>query len=258
MKKFLLISVIMSLTTALSPAAVVGSDDASQAAYSSGWANGSNGGTTGAFGNWVLTSGGGSSGHFIGDSTNLAAGNNGADINSSGSSFGMYGHSEQTATAERSLASDLGIGQSFLIDLAVNWRNGNKGFAMKDSGSELFTLSVAGDKYTVSNVTTGGGDLFGGGGDLSYSSDTALAVILSQTSATGGDWSVVRSGGLTGTATGTYTGTPDRMRLYIINTSNNGESNLYANNISVIPEPYSVALVGAALLGIGIVRRRKS
>jgi hypothetical protein len=201
-----------------------------------------------------LASGGGNAGHFIGNSTTLAGGNSGGNINASGESFGMFGHTGQQASAERPLEGDLGIGQTFSIQIAVNFRNGFKGFAMKDSTSEIFTLNVGGDAYTVSNVSTGGGSLFSN----TYDSNTVFTISLTQTAASAGTWGVVRSGGQTGTATGTYSGTPDTLRLYIGSTGGGSEDNLYANNLSVVPEPSSIGLMLLSGTGMLALFRRRN
>lgn len=238
-------------------AATLASDSAAAAAYNSGWLNGSNGGT--GFGAWSLSSTGTGSPnarHEIGDSTTLNPPNSGANINTSGESFSMTGFGTgNQAIAERGLTGDLSLGQTFSIDLAVNFRNGFKGFAMKDAGSEIFTLSVASDKYTVLNATTGNGDLFLN----NYSNNTVFSISLEQTAVGGGNWTVTRSGGLTGSANGTYTGTPDTLRLFVGETSGNNtktQDYLFANNIAVVPEP-SILLISVAGFGLLGLRRKR-
>src|SRR5690606_34614117 len=56
------------------------------------------------------------------------------------------------ANAERHV-SNWEVGYSFEIDLAIAYRNGNKGIDILGVGNEvLFTFNVAGDKYKAENI----------------------------------------------------------------------------------------------------------
>lgn len=242
----------LALTTASSfGAVIVGSDLASDTAYDSGWNNGTDGGTAGTFGAWTLTSTGGDAGRFIGDSTSL--GSPGADINTSGESFGMFGHSGQTSEAFRDFnGNSLGIGQTFSLNLAVNFRNGIKGFDLRDSSDTvIFNLNVAGDDYVVQNAATGNGSI----GSI-YSANTSFELSFVQTSGSGGTWSIIRSGGVTDSDSGTYSGVAENFKFYEANTTGSGaaQDNLFINSLTVIPEPTSAAL---GLIGVGLLLRRR-
>jgi hypothetical protein len=250
----------------LSPLAVEttsGSDNAADPAYNSGWTNGTDGGTPATFGAWQLIAtptGTGTAGFFIGDSTTLNAGNSGGNINTSGNSFGLFGHSGATADATRSFDSPLNVGQTFSLDIAVNFRNGNKGFDLLSGTTSIFNLNVGGDAYMVNNAATNNGSLFGD----AYDANTVFHISLSQDSLSGGTWTVTRSGGLTGTATGTYSGDGSGFHLYNSQTTGGGaaEDNLFANNFTVgaaaVPEPSTLALLaGPALLGGWMFLRRR-
>ncbi|HEX4085801.1 MAG TPA: PEP-CTERM sorting domain-containing protein [Chthoniobacteraceae bacterium] len=246
-------------------AANSGTDNAAQPAYDTGgvWENGSNGEATGdAFLPWSLaTSGTGYAGFFIGDSTTLDS--PGADINTSGSSWGIYANGDSTTpesasaqrnfTADGSTVSGLDVGQTFSIDIAVNYNSGgDKGLNLLDSnGDTLFDLNIGEGAYAVNNATTGNGNL----ADQNYSSDTAFALTFTQTSLTSGTWTIVRSGGETDTDGGTYTGDAAGIKLYVTDTTTNGpQDDFFANNLAItgaaVPEP---ATLGLLACGTGVL-----
>ncbi len=100
------------------PAGAQGSDNAADAAYSGGWASGSNGGT--GFGPWTLTGtgvlGSNTNGYFIGSSTNNA-GKAAPGIDVSGKSWGIWANSGNFTAAYRAFNSSLVVGQSLLISM---------------------------------------------------------------------------------------------------------------------------------------------
>ncbi|NOZ39619.1 MAG: hypothetical protein GXP24_05270, partial [Planctomycetes bacterium] len=226
-------------------ATLVGTDDASQAVYDDSWGSGDDGSATGdAFGVWTLNTTGGTSGQFIGDSKNLSGGS-GADINVSGESFGLFGGSGSSATATRSLNGTLEVGQTFSLDLAVNFRNGAKGFNLFDASStQLFNFNVGGDDYVVNSATTGTGSI-----GNAYSPDTSFNLSFLQTSATGGDWTITRTGGVTDLDTGTYTGIAASFEFYVNGTDGGSPNDLFVNNLSAVPEP-SAFLFGGLICGV--------
>ena len=129
---------------------IVGSDNAGN--YST-WSGGDNQGS--GFGVWNLTtSGGGSSGFYLGNSSGQGFG----DINTSGKSFSMYANPNggNSANAER-FVTDWANGYSFEIDLAIAYTNGNKGIDIYATGSEVvFTFNVeATDQYRAQGVDLG-------------------------------------------------------------------------------------------------------
>jgi hypothetical protein len=238
-------------------AATPGSDNANDPAYVSGWTNGTDGGTAATFGPWTLTPSPNSTnaGFLIGDSTTLSAGNTGGNINTSGKSFELFGFdSGGNADATRAFDSALTVGQEFSLDLAVNFLNGVKGFDLLVGTTSKFELNMGNSSYTVFNSNSNG-DIFGD----AYSSNTVFHLDFLQTSLTGGTWTITRSGGLTGTATGTYNGDPTGFHLYDHQTSGGGapEDSLYVNNLLVVPEPTTLSLlVASSLLGAWFFVRR--
>ena len=258
MKKAVLPLILLTLTASVALAATEGFDQADDPAYDDGWTDGDNGGTPGVFTSWSLTSNAGSgvfAGFFIGDSD---AG--GANINTGGESFGMFANpSAAFADAVRAFSTPLAVGQMFTFDLAANFRNGNKGFDLRDdSGNVIFNLNIGGENYTVSNVSSGGGQIFGG----VHAANTVFSIQLQQTDTTSGTWIITRSGDLTGTEQGTYSGGGASFKFYINGTDNgSAENDLYFNNLAVtaIPEPSTISLLSAAAVFAGCfyARRRR-
>jgi hypothetical protein len=240
-------------------AAVVGTDDANSLAYSGGWGNGSDGSTSGnAFGAWVLNSnnnpgGGVFAGHFIGDSTFLNPGNTGADINASGRSFGMYANpAGALSTASRSFNGALSVGDTFSLDLAANFRNGNKGLNLLAGATEIFNFNIGGDNYVVNNAASGNGSI-----GATYSSNTEFRISFTQTSALGGTWDIIRSGGVSDSDSGTYNGIASSFALYVASTEGGDQNNLFANNfqITAVPEPASLVMLAGCSAAF-VIRRR--
>jgi len=248
---------LMSLGLAVGAyAATPGTDNAADAAYNLGWTEGTDGGTPATFNPWSLTENNNNgttvfAGYFIGDST---AGS--GDINTSGKSFGVFANPAGAfANANRSFDSALDVGQTFSIDLAVNFRNGNKGINLYSGGTggvQLFNFNVGSDMYSIQGTDTG----------LAYDPASVFHLAFTQDTLGGGTYSVSRGASV---FSGSYTGDIDALRLYNAGT-NGGEDgaadNLYANNLSItapIPEPATVLLVGPALLGgMFFVRRRRA
>jgi hypothetical protein len=225
--------------------ASIAADNASNAPYDNGWQSGDNGGT--GFGAWSFVNSGSHS-YFIGSSTDLSG--PGANINVSGESFGMFGGSGGFADAARSFSAPLAVNQAFSIDLAVNFRNGNKGIDLRNSSNVvLFNFNVGSDDYRVNSVSIGS----------AYSANTAFRLTFVQTSASGGSWTVVRSGGVTDTDSGTYSGVLQNFKLYVAGTDGGAANNLYANNMSIsaIPEPTAALCVPLAGLIAGGLRSRR-
>jgi hypothetical protein len=248
----LLPAVGMLAFTNISNAATPGSDNAGNAAYSDSWTTGDNGGT--GFGAWTLTSivPSGFAGSFIGDSTGV-----GSNINTSGVSFGMYGNpgGGNFQNNNRNFDGALSVGQTFSIQLAVNYRNGQKGIDLRDgSNATLFTFNVTGDDYVVSNAATGNGSI---GND--YSSNSIFTLSFTQTSLGVGNWAIARTGGVTDSASGTYSGLANGFNLFVGNTDGGGapQNNLYMNSMSItaVPEASSWGIMMGAFLALFVVYR---
>ncbi|MFK7911040.1 MAG: PEP-CTERM sorting domain-containing protein [Akkermansiaceae bacterium] len=248
------ISTLAAIATSAS-AASVGVNNSTAASLGDGWQGGDDTNVTGTpFGVWshtTDTSGGGFAGFFIGSSTDLDGGV-GANINASGSSFGIFGNGGGRADGLLDLGSALTVGQTFSFDIAVNFRNGDKGVEVRNgAAATIFKFAIDNDDHVVSDAATGNGST----GD-SYSANTAFNLSFTQTSALAGSWTINRSGGITDSDSGTYTGAISSINLYNEADGGGDANNLYANNFTVVPEPSSAALLGLGGLAL-IMRRRK-
>ncbi|HEY0370233.1 MAG TPA: PEP-CTERM sorting domain-containing protein [Chthoniobacterales bacterium] len=230
--------------------------------YGGTWTNGSNGGF--GFTPWDLSQNNNNgtdtfAGYFLGDST-AGTGN----INdASGNSFGMFANPLGAfANASRAFTEGaLQPGQTFSLQMAVNFRNGNKGVLVNSGSSQLFDFNVGNNDYTYS--VSGGGQTSLG---LSYQADSVFSISFTQTDGTTIQVAITRmsAGGGTETALNqsfNVGAAINNFKFYISGTDNGAAANnLYFNNLQVVPEPSTLALVAApAIFGaLAFVRRRRA
>jgi hypothetical protein len=254
--KTISLTICLILIAATLHAATPGFDNAADPVYGGNGAgsfDGKDGGTPETFGPWTVTTNPAniSDRAFIGDSTTLASGNSGGDINSSGVSFGIS--APGSLRAARSFDTPLSIGQTFSIQLAFNARFGlfDKGVDIYDTnGNTIFNLAIAGDLYDVNS--SGAVSEF----ELPYDPNTIFTFQLMRTSTVEWTWTMIRSGGLSGIQSRTvpYLGVPASFDVY----ASNG-STMYFNNIQVVPEPSTLVLIaGPAFLGAIFYARRRA
>ena len=228
-------------------AAVFDVDNASASAYALGWGvaapEWSLDGTTftgGGLGGWSLQAAPNADVRLESVAT---LGGGSTVLDSSGQSFrlsgGFYSPDGGTtwngayANAVRYLdPNGLSAGQSFSFQMAVNWRNGAKGVNLYDTaGVKVFGFNVAGDDYVVNDALSGNGSI-----GNAYSSNTLLDFRFDQTSLSGGNWTVTRSGGVTDVDTGTYSGVLRRVEFYAgASTSNVNNDALFFNHLVIGP-----------------------
>ena len=227
-------------------AATDGTDDAS--GYGT-WADGAGGNA--AFSNWSLTSSG-TSGFFLGDSVAQGFG----DVNTSGQAFSMWANPNgpgNAANADRTFVGGaLNVGQSFSIDLATAYRNGNKGVDLDISGVSVWNFNVGSDLYAVNAVDQG----------WTYAQDSVFALTVTQVSSTDVDVSLTRGTDVYSQSSLNVGGQIDGFGLYVSDTDAGDDlNNLHANNMAVttaaIPEPGSMALLGLGFVGVLVARLRR-
>ncbi len=235
MKKTLLpaaLALALSFSTTPLFSASPGVDNADSPAYqkSPAWSGGENGGS--GFVGWNLVGKGeplNDRGFFLGDSRPINS-----DINSpSGQAFGMFAKGKgNSVEAYRTFEEPLEVGQTFSVDMAVNFRSGLKGIDLRTPSSDgervVFNLNIGGDDYVVNKAATGNGSL-----GATYDQKTAFKVSFKQTSPSGGEWTVVRTGGISSTATGTYEGVAAGVKFYVRDTDGGKENDLWINNLAI-------------------------
>ncbi len=228
--------------------ALTASDDASN--YGGGWTSGTNFGS--GFTDWFLTSddnaGAGFAGSFVDDSTDGAG-----DINTgTNQSFGLFANSDAGATSSaiRSFSSALSINDQFEVDLALNFDNGNKGFNLRNGGTQVFGFNVGGGAQIntafTNNATTAIYD---------YGDDAMLHAVIKVIGADTIEYEISRISNLgtqgvlfAGSITG-ITNPIDNVEFYITGTDDGDPANnFYFNSliVSEVPELSSTSL----LLGI--------
>jgi len=214
-------------------------DTSSNYANTAAWTTGSNGGT--GFGAWTLTDGDG--GHYIG-STGLGS-----------STFGLFNTFSTTTTdAVRPLTGGfLSPGQTFSIDLGFTTfaASGAVGLNFHSGTTESLTLFTDGANWMLND----GGSPFGIG---TATANTPYHFTLTYNG--GNSYSFTLTGALPGnnfTATNNLTGI-DNIRYFDFNQG--GGANFGFDNMAVVPEPSTLALLAGPMLlgGWFFVRRRRA
>ena len=236
-------------------------DNASRAVYDDGIQNFDNGSTTGAgtgFGGWVFNTST-TPGNF-----DIASGTSNGGlgrIDASGESFRLFdtGATGDFIEVFRFFdGGDLGVGQTFSFQMDVNFRDGFKGFRLRDTddSTNIFQFEVgdqgSGDDYIVSNAATNNGSI-----GNSYDADTTFTLIFTQTSLTNGDWFITREGGVSDSDSGTYNGRVSSFQLYTFDAGSDPNNAILYNNFSVVPEPGTYALLFGCFGMAWIALRRR-
>lgn len=214
------------------------SDEASN--YGGSWNNSSNNGT--GFNAWTISTGGGSSGTFIGNPSAYGMGTS----NITSTAFGLYGHSAQYVNAVRYFGGSgtnigMQIGDVFSFYWSMNWdcgSSGSKGFDFRSGTTSIFNVN----NTNSSTITTSNGNA-----NTNYGT-TAMLVTLTRSSSTQYTFEMTsRSGGSAYSTTINSNAEINNINIYCGNQQNNaGERNIFFNKFtySKANNPY---VIGANL-----------
>lgn len=253
---------LLSFSSLASYGAAVASDNASNGAYNGGRIDdGDNGGS--GFGTWDVdpNSNGGLNGNFEG----------GSSVGSD--SWGFYANTGNTSSAVRSFTvggpsnvSHLAFQESFSLSMDTNSINsgGTVGFGLQNSGgtnriefyfvggASHYTVNVGGTAYLLDGT--------GGRPNLGFT-NAGLSIKYFQQASNGFTLSITRlSDNALFTVTNATTqaiAATDISRVRLFNFNAGPGNDQFFNNLVVVPEPTSVALLGASALGSMFMMRRR-
>jgi hypothetical protein len=223
--------------------------------YGGGWSDGSNGGN--GFQPWIIsaTPGTGFAGAFIGDPT--SAGITGMSV----TSFGLFanpGGSGATATVSRALSSALLVGDTFSFQWATNFDSdtGNKGFNIFSGGTggtQILNVNQGGFPGDITFDGSNSGIAYGTGPMTWSFTLTSATNLLVTSSARDGSTDPVFTTNITVGAA------PDAFSFYATEIAAGNDRQPYFNNLTVVPEPSTYALLGLGAASIlWRIRRRKT
>lgn len=246
---------LLASAVSLKAQAILGTDNASAPEYAFGWTNGSDGSITGpgAYGQWFLNTNIASA-YTIASAAGVGNAS-AAVIDSAGVSFRIFQTGSEAAAFRFIDPAGLGAGQTFSLQMAVNFRDGFKGIDLRGDtlgDPTIFNFNVGGDDYVVSNAATGNGSI-----GSTYSSFTIFTLSFTQVDGSGGTWSLDRTGGVTSATNGTYSGVARSFKLYQNSPNALTENALFVNNLSTVPEPSTLGLLLLGGVGAWAWRRRR-
>ena len=225
------------------------------------WTNNSNGGS--GFANWSFGN------YTAADDTVTIANSsvNAGNINSPGAGGGAFRIASNNGGSVEVIRSfggsrTLRAGDIFSFDMTLNFRNGNKGFDLRNGGDGVFNFDVRNNEYHFGVVnlsdTTGQNWSYVDDGvyhlEFEFITETSMKAKIQRTTSGGTDTYEIPNVALANPV--------DNFKFYVSGTDDdNPENSLYFNNLklSEVPEPHFYGLMAGvlALLFAGIHRRRR-
>lgn len=246
MKKLLLPSVFCALLVAAPVHAQIAFDTAGNYTTAT-WTNGANLGT--GFQPWVLSAQAGAT-NFIGNPADSGIGT----LNLGTTAFGVRAtESGNYANISRAFNNPLNVGETFSFYWGVNWDTdgggNNKGFNLLSGVDEIVNVNMAGSEtITVNGIDSG----------ISFGTDP-MRVSLGRSALAGYFFTLTsRAGGPSYQTPIFSSAAVDSVAFYSANNNDATERNMYFNNLQVVPEPstYALLALGALALGGYAARRR--
>lgn len=210
----------------------VDSDQADRDVYKDGWADGADGSSSPAsLGPWVLGENAKDANIAIASSSGL--GIEKADIDTGGVAFRLHDPNGGDVDVFRFIdPAGLETGESLMIDLAVNFRSGYKGIDARDGDdATVFNFNIGSDDHVVDKAETGNGSI-----GNTYDAHTVFTITFKQENDTGGTWTIVRSGGVSGTTSGKYSGRIRSLKIYNGGQGAEPENALYLNKLRILSD----------------------
>jgi hypothetical protein len=238
--------------------ALIASDNAGTNNYPGGaWSAGSNGGS--GFGAWSLPGSagtGGFNGNFIGAGAGLP---NYAPLYTDGVAFSIYaGGDGAFQDALRPFSSTMSVGDTFTHSIAFSFDNGNKGF-------DVYSATNGTGQVFNFNINSTGYSWTGGGSNAMtpFTPNRTNGVVINfgfTLTPTGFNYTIgsAQDAGLTQAGSVTAAGIGS-IKYYISGAGGGDPGNLYFNNLSVVPEPSTYALLALSAVGLaGYAARRRA